>query len=182
MAKASRFCPIRPAVTVTGQGPGCGYTSTPTVTFSNGGGTGAAATASINLASINVSNGGTGYTGSPTVVFSAGNANATASLSVKGVTRAKVTLENLFATLETSTAKVLKVVVKADTQGSVEAIVEELKKKDDAWLLAIDPEWSKKEPLNTYWKWFHVCEHESNHRGQIAWLKGRLPGAKAAKE
>jgi len=60
--------------------------------------------------------------------------------------------------------------------------LEELKKKDDAWLLAIDPEWSKKEPLNTYWKWFHVCEHESNHRGQIAWLKGRLPGAKAAKE
>ncbi|HMC29047.1 MAG TPA: translation initiation factor IF-2, partial [Verrucomicrobiae bacterium] len=42
--------------------------------------------------------------------------------------RTKVTLENLFATLETSTAKVLKVVVKADTQGSVEAIVEALKK------------------------------------------------------
>jgi translation initiation factor IF-2 len=42
--------------------------------------------------------------------------------------RAKVTLENLFATLETSTAKALKVVVKADTQGSVEAIVEALKK------------------------------------------------------
>ncbi len=60
--------------------------------------------------------------------------------------------------------------------------LEELKKKDDAWLLAIDPEWSKEEPLNTYWKWFHVCEHESNHRGQIAWLRGRLPGAKATKE
>jgi translation initiation factor IF-2 len=42
--------------------------------------------------------------------------------------RTKVTLENLFATLETSTAKALKVVVKADTQGSVEAIVEALKK------------------------------------------------------
>lgn len=60
--------------------------------------------------------------------------------------------------------------------------LEELKKKDDAWLLAIDPEWSKNEPLNTYWKWFHVCEHESNHRGQIAWLRGRLPGAKTNKE
>ena len=60
--------------------------------------------------------------------------------------------------------------------------LEELKKKDDAWLLALDPVWSKKEPLNTYWKWFHVCEHESNHRGQIAWLMGRLPGAKAVKE
>lgn len=42
--------------------------------------------------------------------------------------RAKVTLENLFATMSSSTAKVLKVVVKADTQGSVEAIVEALKK------------------------------------------------------
>jgi translation initiation factor IF-2 len=42
--------------------------------------------------------------------------------------RAKVTLENLFATLDANQAKVLKVVVKADTQGSVEAIVEALKK------------------------------------------------------
>jgi translation initiation factor IF-2 len=42
--------------------------------------------------------------------------------------RAKVTLENLFATLDASQAKVLRVVVKADTQGSVEAIVEALKK------------------------------------------------------
>lgn len=60
--------------------------------------------------------------------------------------------------------------------------LEEFKKKDDAWLLAIDPVWSKEEDLNTYWKWFHVCEHESNHRGQITWLKGRLPGAKPGKE
>jgi translation initiation factor IF-2 len=42
--------------------------------------------------------------------------------------RAKVTLETLFATITETTAKVLKVVVKADTQGSVEAIVEALKK------------------------------------------------------
>jgi translation initiation factor IF-2 len=42
--------------------------------------------------------------------------------------RAKVTLENLFAQLESTTSKVLKVVVKADTQGSVEAIVDALKK------------------------------------------------------
>jgi uncharacterized damage-inducible protein DinB len=60
--------------------------------------------------------------------------------------------------------------------------LEELKKKDDKWLLAIDPEWSKEQPLNTYWKWFHVCEHESNHRGQITWLKSRLPGAKPGKD
>jgi uncharacterized damage-inducible protein DinB len=63
-----------------------------------------------------------------------------------------------------------------------EKTLDELKKKDDKWLLAVDPEWSKERPLNTYWKWFHVCEHESNHRGQIAWLKSRLPGAKPSKE
>jgi translation initiation factor IF-2 len=40
----------------------------------------------------------------------------------------KVTLENLFATLAAEQGKTLKVVVKADTQGSVEAIVEALKK------------------------------------------------------
>jgi translation initiation factor IF-2 len=40
----------------------------------------------------------------------------------------KVTLENLFATLESQQSKTLKVVVKADTQGSVEAIVDALKK------------------------------------------------------
>lgn len=44
--------------------------------------------------------------------------------------RGKVTLENLFATLQSQQGKVLKVVVKADAQGSVEAIVEALKKID----------------------------------------------------
>jgi translation initiation factor IF-2 len=41
--------------------------------------------------------------------------------------RSKVTLENLFKTIEAGSAKTLKVVVKADTQGSVEAIVQSLK-------------------------------------------------------
>jgi translation initiation factor IF-2 len=40
----------------------------------------------------------------------------------------KVTLENLFATLAANQSKALKVVVKADMQGSVEAIVEALRK------------------------------------------------------
>lgn len=58
-----------------------------------------------------------------------------------------------------------------------------LKTKDDKWLLEVDPKWSEPgKPLNTYWKWFHVCEHESNHRGQIAFLRSRLPGAKPAKD
>src|SRR5206468_1575867 len=46
--------------------------------------------------------------------------------------RPKVTLENLFETLASETSKVLKAVVKADTQGSVEAIVEALKKIESA--------------------------------------------------
>lgn len=56
----------------------------------------------------------------------------------------------------------------------------ELKKKDDDWLLAVDPKFGGggQRKFNTYWKWFHVCEHESNHRGQITWLKRRMPGAK----
>ncbi len=44
--------------------------------------------------------------------------------------RSKVTLENLFASLAAAQSKTLKIVVKADTQGSVEAIVEALKKID----------------------------------------------------
>lgn len=61
-----------------------------------------------------------------------------------------------------------------------EKTLSEFRKKDDDWLLSVDPIWTKQAnaQLNTYWKWFHVCEHESNHRGQIKWLKGRLPSAK----
>ncbi len=44
--------------------------------------------------------------------------------------RTKITLENLFDTMSSNSAKALKTVVKADTQGSVEAIVEALKKID----------------------------------------------------
>ncbi len=42
--------------------------------------------------------------------------------------RSQITLENLFDSLKATQNKVLKVVVKADTQGSVEAIVDALKK------------------------------------------------------
>lgn len=50
----------------------------------------------------------------------------------------------------------------------------ELRKRDDAWLMQVDPE-SAGEPTNNYCKWFHVCEHESHHNGQVTWLKSRLP-------
>jgi translation initiation factor IF-2 len=47
---------------------------------------------------------------------------------VQGQEDRKVTLENLFATLQAAQSKALKIVVKADTQGSVEAIVDALNK------------------------------------------------------
>ena len=53
----------------------------------------------------------------------------------------------------------------------------EFSKRDDAWLMAIDTEWPWG-PTNNYCKWFHVCEHEAHHSGQIAFLRKRLPGAK----
>jgi hypothetical protein len=54
-----------------------------------------------------------------------------------------------------------------------ETTLEELKNRDDAWLLKPDNEWFWG-PTNNWCKWFHVCEHESNHNGQIKWLKGRM--------
>jgi len=46
--------------------------------------------------------------------------------------------------------------------------------RDDAWLerpLERDPR------MNAHWAWFHVAEDETNHRGQIRWLRARLPSA-----
>jgi uncharacterized damage-inducible protein DinB len=53
-----------------------------------------------------------------------------------------------------------------------EATLAALAQRDDAWLeapLAIAPN------LNAHWAWFHVAEDEINHRGQIRWLRARLP-------
>ena len=58
-----------------------------------------------------------------------------------------------------------------------EETLEVFKTKDDEWLMEVDQTWSNNErTFNTYWKWFHVCEHESNHGGQIKFLRSRLPG------
>jgi hypothetical protein len=62
-----------------------------------------------------------------------------------------------------------------------EKTIEEFRKRDDAWLAAVDKTWGWG-PTNNYCKWFHVTEHESNHNGQIKLLKSRLPGAKPAGE
>jgi uncharacterized protein DUF664 len=63
-------------------------------------------------------------------------------------------------------------------QKTREHTLAELKKRDDTWLMTVD----KDSGANNYGKWFHVAEHESNHDGQIKFLKSRLPGAKPASE
>jgi hypothetical protein len=62
-----------------------------------------------------------------------------------------------------------------------EQTISEFKKRDDKWLMTVDKEWPWG-PTNNYCKWFHVCEHESNHNGQIKWIKSRLPGATASND
>ena len=58
-----------------------------------------------------------------------------------------------------------------------EKTLAEFRKRDDAWLLSVDKAfpWG---PTNNLCKWFHVCEHESHHTGQISLLKSRVPRAK----
>jgi uncharacterized damage-inducible protein DinB len=48
--------------------------------------------------------------------------------------------------------------------------------RDDGWLersLAAAP------AMNAHFAWFHVVQHEVNHRGQIRWLRARLRPAAA---
>jgi len=58
-----------------------------------------------------------------------------------------------------------------------EKTLAEFKKRDDAWFLATDQTWFWG-PTNNFCKWFHVCEHESHHAGQIELLIKRTPGYK----
>jgi hypothetical protein len=63
-------------------------------------------------------------------------------------------------------------------QETRENTLAEFRKRDDKWMMIVDKDWG----WNNYCKWFHVCEHEGNHNGQIKLLKSRLPGAKSVKE
>lgn len=62
-----------------------------------------------------------------------------------------------------------------------EKTLAELKKRDDKWFQEVDPAFFGGKPTNNFCKWFHVCEHEANHRGQIALIRKRIPG-KESKE
>ena len=50
----------------------------------------------------------------------------------------------------------------------------EFAKRDDNWLMEAEPFFDN-QPTNNYCKWFHVCEHESNHRGQMKFIAKRFP-------
>ena len=52
------------------------------------------------------------------------------------------------------------------------ATLEGLAGRDDAWL---DRSVNPAPRINVHWAWFHVAEDEINHRGQIRWLRARLP-------
>jgi len=54
-----------------------------------------------------------------------------------------------------------------------EQTLSELKKRDDEWLMVSTPFFGG-QPTNNYCKWFHVVEHESNHNGQIKFIKSRV--------
>lgn len=58
-----------------------------------------------------------------------------------------------------------------------EHTLKEFAKQDDEWLMKVDKNWPWG-PTNNYCKWFHVCEHESNHNGQFKFIKKRLPSSK----
>ncbi|WP_299261254.1 DinB family protein [uncultured Aquimarina sp.] len=55
-----------------------------------------------------------------------------------------------------------------------EVTKKEFAKRDDEWIMKSEPFFSN-QPTNNYAKWFHVCEHESNHRGQMKFIIKRLP-------
>ncbi|HEU5140786.1 MAG TPA: DinB family protein [Bacillales bacterium] len=54
-----------------------------------------------------------------------------------------------------------------------ERTLKEFQNRNDDWLYEERP-WDGL-PSNNYFIWFHVFEDEVNHRGQIRWLRRRLP-------
>lgn len=56
--------------------------------------------------------------------------------------------------------------------------IDRFKTLDDDWLMESEPFFplspGEQGQTNNYCKWFHVCEHESNHNGQIKFIKKRF--------
>lgn len=60
-----------------------------------------------------------------------------------------------------------------------EKTLSEFGKRDDEWFMAVDTTWGWG-PTNNFCKWFHVCEHESHHLGQIDLILKQLPSRKVS--
>ena len=57
--------------------------------------------------------------------------------------------------------------------------LDEVRRRTLAGLVARDDEWLERTltaapAMNAHFAWFHVAQHEINHRGQIRWLRARL--------
>jgi uncharacterized damage-inducible protein DinB len=50
--------------------------------------------------------------------------------------------------------------------------------RDDVWL---ERSLNAAPAMNAHWAWFHIAEHEINHRGQIRWLRARLDATRTKK-
>lgn len=62
-----------------------------------------------------------------------------------------------------------------DVLAEVRSVTErEFSLRNDDWLMKTE-DFFGNQPTNNHCKWFHVCEHESNHNGQIKFLKSRMP-------
>lgn len=62
-----------------------------------------------------------------------------------------------------------------------EKTLSEFGRRDDEWFLAVDTTWEWG-PTNNFCKWFHVCEHESHHLGQINLILKQLPSRKPSEK
>jgi hypothetical protein len=61
----------------------------------------------------------------------------------------------------------------AELQAIRELTLTQFRQYDDDWLWLESP-WNDA-IANNYWMWYHVYEDEINHRGEISWLKSRIP-------
>jgi hypothetical protein len=59
-----------------------------------------------------------------------------------------------------------------DLKSLRQVTLEGLAARDDEWL---DRSVTSAPKINVHWAWFHAAEDEINHRGQIRWLRKRLP-------
>lgn len=61
----------------------------------------------------------------------------------------------------------------SELQAIRELTLTQFRQYDDEWLWQEAP-WNDL-IANNYWMWYHVYEDEINHRGEISWLKSRIP-------